>query len=59
MPNELITALQEAFAESYTIQDLAKLYAEIHTECEKLLNCTAEQIKKELVDNAERRCCKC
>lgn len=56
MPNELITALQEAFAEPYTIQDLAKLYAEIHTECEKLLNCTAEQIKKELIDNAERRC---
>lgn len=52
MPNELMTALQDAFAEAYTIQDLAKLYAEIHTESEKLLHCTAEQIKKELIDNA-------
>ena len=39
MPNELIIALQEAFAEADAVQDLAKLYAEIHNECEKMLKC--------------------
>ena len=47
MTNELRTAIQEAFAEVYTIPELAKLYAEIRLECDKQVEFIAEQIKKE------------
>lgn len=53
MPNELRTQIQEAFANAYTIPDLAILYAEIQVECQKHLEYMAEQIKKEVIDNAE------
>lgn len=53
MQNELKYKIQEAFAEVYTITDLAKLYAEIQVECDKQLEFIAEQITKEVKDNAE------
>ena len=53
MPNELRTRIQEAFAEVYTISDLAKLYAEIQVEVERQLEYVAEQIEKEAIGNAE------
>lgn len=53
MPNELRNAIQEAFANAYTIPDLAIIYAEIQVECQKQLEYMAEQIKKEVIDNAE------
>lgn len=53
MPNELRNAIQEAFANAYTIPDLAIIYAEIQVECQKQLEYMAERIKKEAIDNAE------
>lgn len=53
MPNELRVKIQEAFADVYTIADLAKLYAEIQVECQKQLDFVAEYIKREAIDNAE------
>ena len=54
MANELKYKIQEAFAEVYTITDLAKLYAEIQVECDKQLEYMAEQIMKEVIKgNAE------
>ena len=53
MSDELRSALQGAFAEVYTIEDLAMLYADIQVECQKQLEFMAEQIKKEVVENAE------
>ena len=51
MTNEFRSALQEAFANVYTITDLAMLYADIQVECQKQLEFMAEQIKKEVVEN--------
>lgn len=51
MSNELVNAIQTAFAEVYTITDLAKLYAEIQAECNKQLDFVAEQLKKEIIEN--------
>lgn len=53
MHNELKYAIQEAFAEALTIPDLAKIYAEIQVECDRQLEFMAEQITKEVKDNAE------
>ena len=53
MPNELRMQIQAAFADAYTIQDLAELYAEIQMECKIQLGFMAEQIKKEMINNAE------
>ena len=53
MQNELRNAIQEAFAEVYTITDLAKLYAEIQVECDRQLDFMSEKITKEVIDNAE------
>lgn len=53
MQNELKYKIQEAFAEVCTMTDLAKLYAEIQVECDRQLEFTAEQITKEVQDNAE------
>ena len=53
MPNELKFKIQDAFADVYTIDELAKLYAEIQVECQKQLEFIAERIKKEVIDNAE------
>ncbi len=52
MTNELKTAIQEAFAEVYSIPDLAKLYAEIRLECDTQVEFIATQIKKEALNNA-------
>ncbi len=53
MANELKYKIQEAFAEVYTITDLAKLYAEILVECDRQLAFMEEQIKKEVINNGE------
>ena len=53
MPNELRIKIQEAFADTYTIQDLAELYAEIQVECKIQLGFMAEQIEKEMINNAK------
>lgn len=53
MKDELRTKIQEAFADTYTIPDLAGLYAEILIECEKQLEFMADKIKREVLDNAE------
>lgn len=53
MTNELRTAIQEEFADVYTIPNFAKLYAEIRLECDKQLDFIVTQIKKEALNNAE------
>ena len=53
MPDILRTAIQEAFADVYTIPDLAKLYADIQVECQTQLEYMALKIRKEIEDNAE------
>ena len=52
MQNELRNQIQEAFADVYTISDLATLYAEIQVECKKQLEYMAERIKKEVTNSA-------
>ena len=54
MSNDLRNELKLAFLHVDTIQELAKLYSEIQVECEKLLNCTAAQLIKEVTENAEK-----
>lgn len=51
MTDNLRHALQEEFADVYTIVDLAIVFAEIQLECQAQLYNTAEQIKKEVLDN--------
>lgn len=53
MQNELRTKIEDAFADVYTIPDLATLYAEIQLECQKQLYFIAEKIKQEVIDDAE------
>lgn len=53
MKDKLREQIQEAFAEVYTIPDLAKLYAEIQMECQRQLEHIAEQIKREVIDDAK------
>lgn len=51
MSNEVITLIQEAFAECYRLNDVAKLYFDIRMECEKQLNYTNLRIAKEMKQN--------
>ncbi len=51
MPDKLKTAIQEAFAEQYTLDDVARLYFDIRMECEKQLEYMSMQIAKEMHDN--------
>ena len=43
--------IQEAFAECYCLDDVARLYFEIRCECEKQLNHMNMQIAKEMKEN--------
>lgn len=47
-PDSLKTAIEEAFADVYTIPDLAKLYADIQVECQTQLEHMACQIRNEM-----------
>ena len=38
MNDKILTTIQEAFAECYHLDDVAKLYFDIRMECEKQLN---------------------
>ena len=51
MNDKLIFAIQEAFAEIYNLNDLARLYFEIRMECEKQLEYMSMRIAKELKNN--------
>lgn len=51
MPNELRMAIQEAFADKYTLDDVARLYFDIRMECEKQLEYMSKQVAKEMHDN--------
>ena len=43
----LRTEIQEAFADAYTVEMLAKIYSDIQVECEKQLVFIASEIQKE------------
>lgn len=45
------TQIQEAFAECYCLDDVARLYFEIRYECEKQLNHMNMHIAKEMKEN--------
>lgn len=47
MDDNLRVAIQEAFADAYTIESLAKIYSDIQVECEKQLVFIASEIQKE------------
>lgn len=51
MIESLKTQIQEAFAECYRLDDVARLYFEIRAECEKQLEHMSFQIAKEMKDN--------
>ena len=51
MIESLKTQIQEAFAECYCLDDIARLYFEIRMECEKQLNYMNLQVAKEMKDN--------
>ncbi len=51
MIESLKTQIQEAFAECYNLDDVAKLYFDIRMECEKQLNFMNLRIAKEMKDN--------
>ncbi|MBO5969144.1 MAG: hypothetical protein J6S14_11685 [Clostridia bacterium] len=51
MTEELRTQIQEAFAGCYCLDDVAMLYFDIRTECEKQLHHTNFQIAKEMMQN--------
>lgn len=51
MIESLKAQIQEAFAECYCLDDVARLYFEIRLECEKQLNYMNLQIAKEMKDN--------
>ena len=47
MNDTLRTEIQEAFADAYTVEMLAKIYSDIQLECEKQLVFIASEIQKE------------
>ena len=51
MSDKVITLIHEAFAESYCLDDVARLYIDIRMECEKQLNYMNLQIAKEMKQN--------
>ena len=51
MNDKVVTAVQEAFAECYRLDDVARLYFDIRMECEKQLNFMNLRIAKEMKDN--------
>ena len=51
MNDKVITLIQEAFAECYCLDDVARLYFDIRMECEKQLNYMNLQIAKEMKQN--------
>jgi hypothetical protein len=51
MNEKVITLIQEAFAECYCLDDVARLYFDIRMECEKQLNYMNLQIAKEMKQN--------
>lgn len=51
MVESLKTQIQEAFAECYCLDDVARLYFEIRCECENQLNYMNMQIAKEMKEN--------
>ena len=51
MIESLQMQIQEAFAECYCLDDVARLYFEIRCEIEKQLNYMNLQIAKEMSDN--------
>ena len=51
MNDKVITIIQEAFAEMYNLNDLARLYFDIRMECEKQLEYMSVRIAKEMKEN--------
>ena len=51
MSDKIITLVQEAFAECYNLDDVARLYFDIRMECEKQLNFMNLRIAKEMKQN--------
>ena len=51
MNDKILTTIQEAFAECYHLDDVAKLYFDIRMECEKQLNFMNLRIAKEMKEN--------
>ena len=51
MNNNVITIIQEAFAEVYDLNTLARLYFGIRFECEKQLEYMSIRIAKEMKEN--------
>ena len=51
MNDKVITIIQEAFAEVYNLNDLARLYFDIRMECEKQLEYMSVRIAKEMKEN--------
>ena len=51
MNDKILTVIQEAFAECYNLDDVARLYFDIRMECEKQLNYMNLIIAKEMKQN--------
>lgn len=51
MNDKIVTLIQEAFAECYSLDDVARLYFDIRMECEKQLSFMNLRIAKEMKDN--------
>lgn len=51
MNDKIVTMIQDAFAECYSLDDVARLYFDIRMECEKQLNFMNLRIAKEMKDN--------
>ena len=51
MNNNVITIIQEAFAEVYDLNTLSRLYFDIRLECEKQLEYMSIRIAKEMKEN--------
>ena len=51
MNNNVITIIQEAFAEIYDLNTLARLYFDIRLECEKQLEYMSIRIAEEMKEN--------
>jgi hypothetical protein len=51
MKDQILTVIQEAFAECYNLDDVARLYFEIRMECEKQLNYMNLRLAKEMKEN--------
>ena len=53
MTDKLITMIQEEFAEVYNMNELASLYYDIRSECERQLEYMSKKIAQEMLQCAK------